>query len=162
MSYIRFHTNFQQNRVEIPSCKRLPPNPHIGGGLEAIRRATAPPSQTTGTDSECPPESRDDKALRYRLIATDQRSFLTGSAAADLQAAHIINAVCLKTERKEQVVSDAIMLLVFFFHSSFKIYFQGSTSYPTKTLSSASTPIYLRWCFQCNFMWVGLHVIFIN
>ncbi len=93
-------------RVFIPPVKRLPPNPHmVGRGSDAILRALAPPSETAGTDSEWSPESLEDKCLRHRLLACDQRSFLTGSASADLQAAHIINPVRRDPERKRLVVS---------------------------------------------------------
>ena len=95
----------QQVRVFIPPVKKLPPNPHIGCASDALLRALAPPSETAGTDSEWSPESSEDKGLRHRLLACDQRSFFTGSASADLQAAHIINAVHRNPERKKQVAS---------------------------------------------------------
>lgn len=107
MSFIELNTDAQQYRVVIPRCKSLPPNPHIGDGLETVDRALqashTPPSETG--DSELTPESRDDKRLRNHLLAIDQRSFFTGSAAADLQAAHMISPIRRNVERKHQVVS---------------------------------------------------------
>jgi len=105
MSFIKFDTDTQQQRVAIPPSKRLPPNPHIGDGPVALGRALTSPSETDEANSEWCPEGQIDKSLRYRLLASDQRSFFTGSAACDLQAAHIINAVRINTERKWQVVS---------------------------------------------------------
>ncbi len=105
MSLLEFDDDAQQFRVFIPPVKKLPPNPHIGRGSDALLRALAPPSETAGTDSEWSPEPPEDKSLRHRLLACDQRSFLTGSASADLQAAHIINAVRRNPERKKLVVS---------------------------------------------------------
>ena len=105
MSFLRFDDDAQQVRMFIPPVKKLPPNPHIGPGSDALLRALAPPSETAGTDSEYTPESPEDKNLRHRLLACDQRSFFTGSASADLQAAHIINPVRRNPERKKLVVS---------------------------------------------------------
>ncbi|KAF8972732.1 hypothetical protein BDZ97DRAFT_1782429 [Flammula alnicola] len=102
MSLIQLDADTRQYRVVIPSCKRLPPNPHIGGP-DALSCALVPPSETADTNSEWSPESRADKGLRHMLLANDQRSFFTGSAAADLQAAHIITAVRRNAERKRQV-----------------------------------------------------------
>lgn len=101
-SFIQLNTDTQQYHVVIPRYKKLPPNPHIKDGPVAIDRALAPPSET---DSELSPESQEDKYLRYRLLVIDQRSFFTGSAAADLQAAHMINPVRRNAERKLRVVS---------------------------------------------------------
>ncbi|KAK2464039.1 hypothetical protein APHAL10511_003983 [Amanita phalloides] len=103
MSLLGFANDAQQVRVFIPPVKKLPPNPHIGHGSAALLRALAPPSETAGTDSEWSHESPEDKSLRHRLLACDQRSFFTGSASADLQAAHIINAVRMNPERKKLV-----------------------------------------------------------
>ncbi|KAF8972065.1 hypothetical protein BDZ97DRAFT_1783040 [Flammula alnicola] len=103
MSRVELDEDAQQFRVVIPLVKKLPPNPHIGDGNNALVRALAPPSDTAQTDSEWSPESRDDKALRHRLLACDQRSFLTGSAVADLQAARIINAVRNNVTLKREV-----------------------------------------------------------
>ena len=105
MSLPGFVDDAQQVRVFIPPVKKLPPNPHIGRGSDALLRALAPPSETAGTDSEWPPESPEDKSLRHRLLACDQRSFFTGSASADLQAAYIISAVRRNPERNILVVS---------------------------------------------------------
>ena len=45
------------------------------------------------------------ESFRQKLLAYDQRSFHTGSAVSDLQAAHIINVVCNNLTRKQNVVS---------------------------------------------------------
>ncbi|KAF8337664.1 hypothetical protein F5887DRAFT_984264 [Amanita rubescens] len=108
MSLLGFDDDAQQFRVFISPVKKLPPNPHIGPGSDAILRALAPPSETTRSDSEWSPESPEDKSLRHRLLACDQRSFFTGSASADLQAAHIINPVRRDPERKRLVVKDLL------------------------------------------------------
>ncbi|KAJ3501797.1 hypothetical protein NLJ89_g9180 [Agrocybe chaxingu] len=72
----------------------MPPNPHIRAGPadDVLARALAPPSETAETDSELSPEVPALKELQQKFLVCDQRSFLTGSASADLQAAHIINA----------------------------------------------------------------------
>ena len=83
----------EQWRVTIPACKKLPPIPNPSG--------LVPPS-TAGSDSQSSHhEPRDSKILRHRLLACDQRSFLTGSRRVDMQAAHIINTV---QKRKANVV----------------------------------------------------------
>ena len=83
--------------------QKSPPN-HFGQGAEALQHALAVPSETANTDSEVVPELPEDKPLRHRPLASDQRLFLTASASADLQA-HVINAVCRNPLRKEEVVS---------------------------------------------------------
>ncbi|KAF5370995.1 hypothetical protein D9615_010021 [Tricholomella constricta] len=103
MSLSAFDDDSQQLRVFIPPVKKLPPNPHIGSASEALIRALAPPTETEYTDSEANPEPPEEKSLRHRLLACDQRSFVTGSASADLQAARVINAVRKNPERKRQV-----------------------------------------------------------
>lgn len=106
MARIALDNDTQQLRAFIPSVKKLPPNPHIGRPFDAVLRGLAPPSETTGADSECSPEPLEEKGLRHQLLVCDQRSFFTGSASADLQAAHIINAVRRNPERKKLVVSE--------------------------------------------------------
>lgn len=66
-----------------------------------------PVSETGRTDSEAILEPKEQKGLRYRLLACDQRSFLTGSAVPDLQAAHdhILSAIRKNPVRKAAVVS---------------------------------------------------------
>ncbi|KAJ3517704.1 hypothetical protein NLJ89_g327 [Agrocybe chaxingu] len=100
MSSLAPDAHSSQLRVVIPDIRRLPPNPHIVAGpvislpqQGAWERALAAPSVSGTTDSEISHIPRHEKALRNRLLAYDQRSFLTGSAAADLEAAHIISAV---------------------------------------------------------------------
>jgi len=107
MSSITRAGDFNRHRVVIPAVKKLPPNPHIcSGPLATIReRALGSPSETGQTYSEFPPEPREVKGLRQQLLIYDQRSFLTGSAVPDLQAAHIIAAVRNDPNRKRAVVS---------------------------------------------------------
>ena len=105
MSLSAFDGDAQQFRVFIPPVKKLLPNPHIGRAYETLIRALAPPTETEYVDSEVNPEPPEEKSLRHRLLACDQRSFVTGSASADLQAARVINAVRKNPERKRQVVS---------------------------------------------------------
>ena len=101
-----FDDDASQFRVVIPAVKKLPPNPHISS--DALTRALAPPSETaSNVDSESPPEPRLEKTLRHLLLACDQLSFFTGSASADLQAAHVVNAVRQNPDRKRRVVSVA-------------------------------------------------------
>ncbi|KIM41710.1 hypothetical protein M413DRAFT_27302 [Hebeloma cylindrosporum] len=84
-----------QWRVSIPASKKLPPLPNPFG--------LVPPS-TAGGDSEASHlEPEDSKILRYELLNCDQRSFLTGSRRADMQAAHIINTVRKDNQRKAVV-----------------------------------------------------------
>jgi hypothetical protein len=87
--------------------KRLPPNPLIWSEAphEAWVRALGPPSEASAREREFFQESRDGKALRYFLLASDQRSFLTGVAAVDLQAARLIKDVRNNVTRKKEVVS---------------------------------------------------------
>jgi len=88
----------EQWRVTIPVCKKLPLIPNFPPGL-------VPPS-TAGSDSQSSHrEPKNSKILRYRLLACDQRSFLTGSRRVDMQAAHIINTVRKDDQRKANVVS---------------------------------------------------------
>ena len=87
----------EQWRVTIPACKKLPPIPNPSGLV---------PSSTAGSDSQSSHrEPKDSKILLYRLLACDQRSFLTGSCRVDMQAAHIINTVRKDDRRKANVVS---------------------------------------------------------
>ncbi|KAF9483651.1 hypothetical protein BDN70DRAFT_276837 [Pholiota conissans] len=100
----------KQYRVVLTPLERLPPNPHIGPPEDALRRALAPPPPEVETDEdgENRTKSRLDKILFYRLLAYDQRSLLTGSAAADLQISHIINPIRRNEHRKRDVVSSAL------------------------------------------------------
>jgi len=107
MSLVVFDNDARQYRVVIPAVQKLPPNPHISGS-DALTRAFAPPSETaSNVDSESPPEPRLEKILRHLLLACDQLSFSTGSASADLQVAHVVNAVSQNPDRKKRVVSVA-------------------------------------------------------
>jgi len=81
MSLLRFDRDANQFRVFLPTVKNLPPNPHF---------ALQHPSETADTESELTPYPPEDQ---YGLLACDQRSFVTGSASADLQASHIINSI---------------------------------------------------------------------
>jgi hypothetical protein len=65
----------------------------------------APPSESLDEDNEWHCEPINLKGLRKNLLAEDQRSFFAGSAVADLQAAHVLNAVRGDTERKAHIVS---------------------------------------------------------
>ncbi|TFK51156.1 hypothetical protein OE88DRAFT_1808633 [Heliocybe sulcata] len=109
MSRIVFERDAQQYRVGLPRLRKLPPNPHIYDAPTAkdaaLARANAPPSESAQADSELPTESTSLKRLRHRLLAHDQRSFLTGSAVPDLQVAHILNAVRRNSVRKQGVES---------------------------------------------------------
>ena len=82
----------QQQRVVIPPPTKLPPNPHITGGLTS-RLLTTPSETDSAITQRTRFEAREDKALRYKLLQFDQRSFITGSSAADLQACQIIDTV---------------------------------------------------------------------
>ena len=119
MSLVVFDDDARQYRIVIPAVKKLPPNPHISGS-GALTRALAPPSETaSNVDSESPPEPRREKTLRHLLLACDQLSFFTGSASADLQAAHVVNAVRQNPDRKRRVVSvafrhDFVLALIHF------------------------------------------------
>jgi hypothetical protein len=85
----------EQWRVTIPASIPIPNPP-----------ATLVPPSTTGGDSQSSHfEPKDSKILRYRLLACDQRSFLTGSRRADMQAAYIINTIRKDDQRKANVVS---------------------------------------------------------
>jgi hypothetical protein len=87
----------EQWRVTIPASKKLSPVPNPPG--------LVPPS-TAGSDSQSSHhEPKDSKILRYRLLACDQRSFLTGSRRVDMQAAYIINTIRKDNRRKRNVVS---------------------------------------------------------
>jgi hypothetical protein len=105
MSCLEFDGEAHQYRVKLPPVRKLPPNPLIGPAEDAWARALALPSDTSQTDSELPPEFRSDKTIRQLLLASDQRSFLTGSAVADLRAARLINTVRNNSTRKMDVVS---------------------------------------------------------
>ena len=111
MSRVEHDNDVGQWRVVNPRVRKLPPNPHFGPVPASYLRATATPSETTQTDSECAQESKIDKSLRFRLLASDQRSFFTGSATADLQVAHIINTIRKNERRKSFVVSTFFYLV---------------------------------------------------
>jgi hypothetical protein len=90
-------TRGEQWRVTIPASKKLPPVPNPPG--------LVPPSTAGGDSESSHREPKDSKILRYRLLACDQRSFLTGSRRVDMQAAYIINTVRKDDQRKANVVS---------------------------------------------------------
>lgn len=87
----------EQWRVAIPASKKLPSIPNPPGFV--------PPSTAGGDSESSHREPKDTKILRYRLLACDQRSFLTGSRRVDMQAAYIINTVRKDDQRKANVVS---------------------------------------------------------
>lgn len=84
----------EQWRVTIPAPKKF----HSFSNL-------VPPSTAGGESQSSLREPKNNKVLRYRLLACDQRSFLTGSRRVDMQAAHIINTVRVDDRRKTIVVS---------------------------------------------------------
>ncbi|KAF9472100.1 hypothetical protein BDN70DRAFT_887405 [Pholiota conissans] len=92
----------KQLRVAIPKTRRLPPSPQIERE-EGMIRALAPPPHSGEIDKECPHESRIDTILRYKLLACDQRSFLTGSAVPDIEPAHILAPIRNDPVRKAEV-----------------------------------------------------------
>ncbi len=61
--------------------------PHTGAVDDALRRALAPPLEAGDTNQygEWARETPDVNTLRHKLLAYDQRSFITGSASAGLQ-----------------------------------------------------------------------------
>ncbi|CAA7269622.1 unnamed protein product [Cyclocybe aegerita] len=67
-----------------------------------------------------PPRTQEHKILRYRLLACDQRSFLTGSRRVDMQAAHIINTVREDDRRKANV--EELLTQQRLHHSSFQTF----------------------------------------
>jgi len=87
--------------------KRFPPNPIIWSEIphEAWVRALGPSSEASAKERENFQEFKDGKALRYFLLGADQRSFLTGVAALDLQAARLIKDAHKNGTRKKEVVS---------------------------------------------------------
>lgn len=87
----------EQWRVTIPDFKKLLPVPNSPG--------LVPPSTGGGDSQSSHCEPKDSKILPYRLLACDQRSFLTGSHRVDMQAAYIINTVRKDNRRKAKVVS---------------------------------------------------------
>jgi len=102
MSEVLFDVETQQFQVVIRPVHRLPPNPHINPQVfSTVQRALGPPSSVGETSLE----TKEQKGFRHRLIACDQRSFLTGAPVADLQVAHIINPIRDNSERKADVVS---------------------------------------------------------
>jgi hypothetical protein len=122
MAYIFMQRSPHQAEVGLPLAKRLPPNPH----LQAVTPAAAwerlhEPVSPTDDDEWYPAR----KTLLHRLLACDQRSFLTGAAGPDLQAAHIINAVREGGRRKSDVVSVSSLLE---YNVSYSL--SGKSSYP--------------------------------
>ncbi|CAA7268652.1 unnamed protein product [Cyclocybe aegerita] len=106
MSSLERDADSFQFRVVIPNTGKLPPNPLLVAAplqRRTLERALAPPSVTATTDTEVSHVPSSEKALRNRLLVFDQRSFLTGSAVADLQAAYIINTVRHNELRKQAV-----------------------------------------------------------
>ncbi|CAA7266155.1 unnamed protein product [Cyclocybe aegerita] len=85
---------------------------------DVFTRALAPPSETEESDSELSPEVPAQKELRTKLLACDQRSFLTGSAVADLQAAHIINAVQKSNYQMRKMRVEALLSQLRLHHPS--------------------------------------------
>ncbi|KAF9483678.1 hypothetical protein BDN70DRAFT_929027 [Pholiota conissans] len=68
-----------------------------------VRALAPPPYPEDSADKECYNEARIDTILRYKLLACDQRSFLTGSAVADLEPAHIFEPIRKDKVRKDEV-----------------------------------------------------------
>ncbi|CAA7261818.1 unnamed protein product [Cyclocybe aegerita] len=85
-----------------PPAPKLPPNPHLVDNL--IRPASPGPSSTSTSDSDSSPFcdssfhplTRDEKVFRNALLWTDQFSFLTGAASADLEACRIVDVAGLR------------------------------------------------------------------
>jgi len=91
--------------VEIaPAAKRLPPNPIF---LERIPgpNTLAPSSRSTLSSVE---PYREDKDFRNILLVKDRRSFLTGSADADLQGYHLIKTIRGSTADNVKTKNDIV------------------------------------------------------
>ncbi|KAF9483677.1 hypothetical protein BDN70DRAFT_929026 [Pholiota conissans] len=99
----RAATQYRQLKVSIPRARPLPSNPHTGLSRDTMSSALLPPLYPVETDSECPHEARVDSVLRHKLLACDQRSFLTGSVVADIEPAHILAPVRNDKVRKDEV-----------------------------------------------------------
>jgi len=87
-----------------PAAKRLPPNPIF---LERTPgpNTLAPSNRSTLSSVE---PHREDKRFRNDLLVKDRRSFLTGSAHADLQGCHLINTIEGSTADKVKIKSDIV------------------------------------------------------
>ena len=87
-----------------PAAKRLPPNPIF------LQRTPGPntlaPSNRSTLSSVEP--HREDKGFRNNLLVKDRRSFLTGSAHADLQGCRLINTIRGSTADKVKIKRDIV------------------------------------------------------
>ena len=77
----------KQQRVVIPPPTKIPPNPHITGGLTS-RLLTTPSETDSAITQRTRFEAREDKALRYKLLQFDQRSFMWCVPNLDNELSH--------------------------------------------------------------------------
>lgn len=94
--------------VQIASPKnRLPPNPIFLNKTPGPKTLAASSTRSTLSSVEL---HKKDKAFRNKLLAKDRRSFLTGSAHADLQGCHFITNIRGsspdKLKAKQDIVSN--------------------------------------------------------
>ena len=87
----------QQQRVVIPPPTKLPPNLHITGGLTS-RLLTTPSETDSAITQRTRFEAREDKALRYKLLQFDQRSFMWCIPNLDNELSHRGNSFPIKEE----------------------------------------------------------------
>ena len=87
-----------------PAAKRLPPNPIF---LERTPGPNTLAISNRSTLSSVEPH-REDKGFRNKLLVKDRRSFLTGSAHADLQGCHLISTIRGSTADKLKTKIDIV------------------------------------------------------
>ncbi|KAF9644396.1 hypothetical protein BDM02DRAFT_3121961, partial [Thelephora ganbajun] len=88
MAFIR-----DNNVIDIPPVSQnLPPNPLLGYN----RSQTAPPSATTSTGGMA------QSTLAHRALLYDQRCLITGAISSQLQACHLVNAICMDKSNQER------------------------------------------------------------
>jgi hypothetical protein len=92
--------------VHIASPKnRLPPNPIFLNKTPGPNTLAASSTRSTLSSVEL---HKEDKDFRNRLLAKDRRSFLTGSAPADLQGCHLITNIRGSSPDKLKAKQDIV------------------------------------------------------
>ena len=87
-----------------PAARRLPPNPIF---LERTPGPNTLAPSNRSTLSSVEPHWVD-KGFRNNLLVKDRRSFLTGSAHADLQGCHFINTIRGSTADEVKTKHDIV------------------------------------------------------
>ncbi|KAJ3836298.1 hypothetical protein EV361DRAFT_442632 [Lentinula raphanica] len=119
--------NPQTGRIDIPPPNSRPKNPLCNHSFDAQRtESLADEDHLSNFDSSVTAFSevqkirtRDDKVSLRKLLRTDQREFITGTFNANMQASHILNAICIngcqrETKRKMKLLIEGLLTRFWF------------------------------------------------